>query len=793
VTASFVAARRPTGRRPAADVLRAPDAAQFAVTLLVVAAGGGFVLVGMGEVGRLAWAAVTAVTAVGLAVTIVRDLLRRRAGVDVIALLAMAGALALGQYLAGAVIALMLTGGQALEAYAAGRARRELTALLAAAPRTARRIVGARIETVDVDVIEPGDALLVRSGEAVPVDAIVTDPVGVFDESALTGESRPVARRSHGRVPSGAVNAGAPVRLRAVAAARDSTYAGIVRLVRDASEARTHFTRMADRYAIAFVPLTIVIATGAWIASGDPVRALAVLVVASPCPLILAVPVAQVSGVSVAARRGLIVKGAGPLEQLAAASAVVFDKTGTLTAGAPRVADIVAVPPVTPDELLRLAASVEQASAHVFADAIIDAARARGIGLAFPDDVVERHGDGITARVGGREVRLGGNAWITNGAELPEPVRSAHRRARLEGASAVVVGVDGDVAGVVLLDDPLRPESGGVVRALRSAGVEHIAMLTGDDRAVAEAVAAALGLDDVRAGQSPGDKVEMVREWTDRNDRVTVMVGDGVNDAPALAGADVGISMGARGATASSEAADIVITIDRLDRLTEGITIARWTRRVALQSVVAGMGVSLAAMVVAAAGGITVLAGAVLQEAIDVAVILNALRALRVPGAARAHPADRHVSARFRTQHRMLLAGLDRLKEVADRLEWVPGEAAVSEVREIRQFLVEILLPHEHAEEEQLYPRLAAGVVVDGDPTGPLIGTHREIERLVSRFQRLVSHLPDDGPAVGDRLELRRLLYGLHAILRLHVAQEEELYLRLDDTAVSTVPVVTQP
>jgi heavy metal translocating P-type ATPase len=792
VTASFVAARRPAGGWRAVDPRRAPDVAQFLVTLLAVAAGAVLALAGWADVGRLVWAAVTAVTAAGLAVTIVRDLIRRRAGVDVIALLAMLGALALGQYLAGAVIALMLTGGQALEAHAAGRARRELTALIGAAPRTARRIVGARIETVDVDAIAPGDVLLVRSGEAVPVDAVVTDPVGMFDESALTGESRPVARRSHARVPSGAVNAGAPVELRAVAAARDSTYAGIVRLVRHAAEARTPFTRLADRYAIAFVPLALVIAVGVWIASGDPVRALAVLVVATPCPLILAAPVALVSGVSVAARRGLIVKGAGQLEQLGVASSVVFDKTGTLTAGAPRVADVVAVPHAAPDELLRLAASVEQASAHVFADAIIDAARARGIDLAFPGDVIEQHGDGIAARVEGRDVRLGSSAWTADGGELPEPVRSAHRRARLEGASAVVVAVDGQVAGVLLLDDPLRPEAGGVVRALQAAGVEHVAMLTGDDRAVAEAVAAALALDDVCADQSPGDKVAIVREWSERDNRITVMVGDGVNDAPALAGADVGIAMGARGAAASSEAADIVITVDRLDRLTEGITIARWTRRIALQSVVVGMGLSLVAMVFAAAGGITVLAGAVLQEVIDVAVILNALRALRVPGAAPVTQADRHVSARFRTQHRMLIAGLDRVKEVADRLEWLPGADAVAEVGDVQQFLVETLLPHEHAEEEQLYPRLAAALA-DGDPTGPLIGTHREIERLVTRFQHLVGHLADDGPAAGDRLELRRLLYGLHAILRLHVAQEEELYLRLDDAPVSTVPVVAQP
>ncbi len=768
------------------EVTRA-NAVMLAACVAAIVAGGALALADRSRAADIVWAAATAVVTVRLIVTIIGDLRRGRAGVDIIALLAMAGALALQQYLAGAVIALMLTGGQALEDYAAGRARRELTALLARAPRRAHRLTDDHVEVVAVDDLAPGDVVLVRSGDVVPVDGTLVDDTATFDESALTGESRPVSRRAHERVGSGAVNAGAPLRLRALATAEDSTYAGIVRLVRDAADAKTPFTRMADRYALAFVPLTLALAGGAWAVSGDPVRGLAVLVVATPCPLILAAPVALVSGVSVAARRGVIVKGAAVLEQLAAAASVVFDKTGTLTAGAPRVDEIVVVPGLRVDEMLRLAASLEQASAHVFAGAVVDAAQDRGITLEFPSDVSERPGIGVSGLVGGHRVRLGSGLWVGDEHPLPEPVRIAHRRAQLEGASAVLVAVDGSVAGLLLLDDPLRPESARVVRSLRASGVGHLSMLTGDDTAVAEVVASALGLDQVRSDLSPGDKVAAVRERAAATDGVTVMVGDGVNDAPALAGADVGVAMGARGATSSSEAADVVITIDRLDRLVDGIAIARWSRHIAVQSVVVGMGLSLVAMGFAAGGAIAPVLGAGLQEAIDVAVILNALRALRAPRAARVPAVDRHTSAAFRAEHRTLLAGIAEMKGTADRLEWLDDDGARREIEAVREFLVARLLPHERTEERQLYPLLAS--VADGrDPTDPLIGAHREIERQVAQLERLIANLPVDGLGAGDRLELRRLLYGLHAILRLHFAQEEELYLELDDGTAASDP-----
>jgi hypothetical protein len=297
---------------------------------------------------------------------------------------------------------------------------------------------------------------------------------------------------------------------------------------------------------------------------------------------------------------------------------------------------------------------------------------------------------------------------------------------------------------------------------------------------IAEVVASALGLDEARSELGPGEKVAAVAELSASATGLTAMVGDVVNDAPALAGADVGVAMGARGATASSEAADVVITVDRLDRLVEAMTIARWSRHIALQSVLAGMGLSLVAMGFAAAWVIAPLFGAVLQEAIDVAVILNALRALRTPGALRVSAAGRRASAAFRVEHRALLAEVDDIKSVADRLEWLSADDAARELGAVRGFLVDRLLPHERTEERRIYPILAS--TLDGkDPTEPLIGVHREIERLVALLDRLVTNLPSDGPEPADRHELRGLLYGLHAILRLHFAQEEELYLQLDD------------
>jgi len=625
------------------------------LTLGGLLAGGAAWLAGAGGAARAAWALTTAAMLVPLGLGVAKSLLRREVGVDLIALLAMAGALAIGEYLAGAVVALMLAGGLALEGFAGARARGELSALLGRVPRTAHRYQDGGLVSLPVAEVAAGDRLLVKPGEIVPVDGVVagSGAAAVLDESALTGESRPVERLEGDAVKSGTVNAGGPFDLRAVATAAASTYAAIVRLVEEAQASKAPFVRLADRYALVFLPLTLLVAAAAWIAGGGPVRALAVLVVATPCPLILAAPVALIAGVSACARRGVIVKGGGALEALAVGRVLLLDKTGTLTTGVPELAAIERFGGPSADQLLRLAASLDQVSPHVFAAALVRGARERGLQLAFPAAVEEHLGAGIRGTVEGRQVALGKLDWIAAGRPVPPRAREVRRRAAREGASNVFVAVDGAVAGALILHDPIRADTPATLRALRRQGIQRVVMVTGDTAEVAETVAAAIGADLLLAERTPEEKVAAVRAEHARGP--TIMVGDGVNDAPALAAADLGVAMGARGATASSQAADVVITVDRLDRLAEALAIARRARRIALESVLAGMGLSLVAMLAAAAGYLPPVAGALLQEAIDVAVILNALRALAAGGEGEARVAASPTAPAFASGARRAL------------------------------------------------------------------------------------------------------------------------------------------
>ncbi len=454
---------------------------------------------------------------------------------------------------------------------------------------------------------------MVASGELVPVDGTLTREA-VLDESALTGEALPVERGSGDPVRSGVVNAGRPFDLRATTRAADSTYAGIVRLVSEAESSPAPFVRLADRYALWFLALTLTVAGGAWVVAGA-YRAVAVLVVATPCPLILGVPVALVSGLSLAARRGVVVKGGGVLEQLARCRTLLFDKTGTLTSGRPALATVVIAGSLAPREVLKMAGSLDQVSPHVLATAIVRAAVDGGCDLTLPSDVEEVVGRGIRGTVAGHPVALGKAEWV-GVIGMPRWARVARRMAQLDGALTVFVGVDGRPAGALVLDDPLRPDAARTIRTLRRDGIERVVMLTGDRAEVAETVGAVIGVDEVLADRSPAEKLDAVRR--ERQRAPTIMVGDGINDAPALALADVGVAMGARGATASSEAADVVLTVDRLDRVGEAVAVARRTRRIALQSVIAGMSMSLVAMAAAAAGLLPAVWGALLQEGIDV-------------------------------------------------------------------------------------------------------------------------------------------------------------------------------
>ncbi|HSD77493.1 MAG TPA: heavy metal translocating P-type ATPase [Solirubrobacteraceae bacterium] len=633
-------AAAPAGRGPAPS-RRAPrgpswwpggrDAAIALGELAAIAGGGVLHVAGAQTAAHAVWALAIALALGPLTWEIAKSLRHGDVGVDVIALLAMAGALALGEYLAGAVIALMLSGGNALEATAGRRARRELTALVARAPRIAHRRRGDELVEVPVEALEVGDRVVVRTGEVVPVDGVVDEDEAVLDESTITGESLPVARRRGEPALSGTANAGPPFELRVTHRAEDSTYSALVRIVRAAEAQKPRFVRMADRYAGFFLPATILVAGGAWAASGDPVRALAVLVVATPCPLILAAPIAIVSGISRAAHHGVIVKGGPALERLAAARSVLLDKTGTLTLGTAELDGVTTLDGTSPDELLRLAASVDQLSPHVLAEAIVHAAEARGMRLAFPEEVAERPGDGVEGRVDGRRVAVGSTGWLrARGIEVDPVAVAGLERGAAAGRARALVAVDGRLAGAVLLADRLRDDARELTERLHAAGIAQVAMVTGDRADVAQAVARELNLDRVYAEQTPEEKLEIVRALRERPraGRV-VMVGDGVNDAPALALADVGVAMGVAGATVASETADAVITVNRVDRVADAITISRRAFGIARQSVLAGMGLSLAAMGFAAAGLLAPVAGAMLQEVIDVAVILNALRALR--------------------------------------------------------------------------------------------------------------------------------------------------------------------
>lgn len=598
------------------------------LTLALIVAGGALHLGGLPTAGDAVWAATVAIMLVPLTVSIARTLAAGRVGVDAIALVAMAGALAVGEYLAGAVIALMLSGGNALEASASRRARRELTALLERMPTVAHRRADGGWQEVAVGELEVGDRVLVRAGELVPVDGAIAGAEAVVDESALTGESLPVTHARGAAVRSGAANAGDAFELEVTRVAAESAYANIVRLVRAAETQRAPFVRIADRYAALFLPLTLALAAIAWAASGDPVRAVAVLVVATPCPLILAAPIAIVSGVSRAARCGVIVKGGAAIERLGEARTVLVDKTGTLTLGEPAVREVVALEGGE-EEILRLAASVDQLSAHVLAEALVHEAERRGLALADPAGAVEQPGQGIEGTVDGRRVAVGSGAWLgLRGYEVEQAGRVGGD-SEDAGLAKVLIGVDGRLAGVAVMADRLREDARGLADELRAAGVRRVAMVSGDRRSVAERIGEETGVDEVYAEQSPEDKLEVVR--TMRGDPETapvVMVGDGVNDAPALALADVGIAMSGPGATVSSETADAVIVADRVDRVAMAVAIGRRSLGIARQSVVFGIGLSAVAMVFAALGYIPPLAGALLQEGIDVAVILNALRAL---------------------------------------------------------------------------------------------------------------------------------------------------------------------
>ncbi|CAN7636916.1 heavy metal translocating P-type ATPase [Neorhizobium sp. LjRoot104] len=538
----------------------------------------------------------------------------------------MGSAFAVGGYLAAGVVALMYSGGQYLESLGEGRARHEMTALLSRAPHQAIRRRGEQLQEVPADAIEVGDIIVVRWGDLVPVDGIIYEEVATLDESALTGEPLPAARKKGDAVMSGAANAGDLFSMVAMKPASESTYAGILRLVEVAQRSEAPMARLADRYAAFFLIITVVLAFAAWLLSGDPVRAVAVLVVATPCSLILAVPIAWAAGISRAEQIGLLVKGARVLEALVNIHTLVIDKTGTLTEGTPTLHAIDSALPE--NELLRLVASLDQATSHVAAKALVEAAKARNLKLVHPTNVTETPGEGIAGEVDGRPVAIGAIAYIASrfGMTINHDDRP--------GTIAAAVAVDGAFAGVLLFSDKLRDGSDRILAGFKRLGVARMILATGDRSDVARLISSGLPFDEVRSELSAEQKIDIVK--AEKAGGPVMMIGDGINDAPALAAADIGLAMGAHGSSRAAEPADAVLLVERLDRVLQGIEISRGCRRIAIQSVLAGIGLSIVGMTAGASGYLAPVQGALFQEVIDVAVILNALRALKISPAEQA-------------------------------------------------------------------------------------------------------------------------------------------------------------
>ena len=547
---------------------------------------------------------------------------RGRFAADLVAALAILGAILLQQPLAGLVVVLMQTGGEALERYAAGRASRAVQELEAAAPHIANRLRGTQVEEIPSDVVRLDDLLLVRPGEMVPCDGVVTEGVSHVDQSRLTGEPIPISASVGTMLMSGSLNLEGPLTVQVLAVASESHYAKIVQLVRNAAGSKSPLQRAADRYAIIFTPLTLLVCAVTYLASGDPLRVLAVLVVATPCPLILATPVAIIGGINRAARQSIIIRHGDALERLGSVTAALLDKTGTLTIGRPAVTSVQSAPPFDADDVLRYAAAVDARAGHMLAHSIVAEAARRHLEVPQATAVVESPGRGVTGQVEDRAVTLGALSFIIERhpdlAGTLGPEQSAALRAWL--------AVDGARAGTIEFADRLRPEVPRLVQALHDLGIRRLILVTGDQPAHAHAIAKEAGIMEVRADLFPADKVKVVEELEQQGERV-LMVGDGTNDAPALARATVGVALAAHGGGISAEAADVVLLTEDATRIAEAVKISRRTMTIARQSILVGLGLSGLAMVVAAFGGIPPTVGAVLQEGIDVAVILNALRA----------------------------------------------------------------------------------------------------------------------------------------------------------------------
>jgi len=596
----------------------------LAISIASLAAGLTAGSIGLGALSIGAYAIGAAVGFYLAVIWVIRAIRHGEFGSDVLAVISIAATALTSEWLAASVIAVMLATGRALENWAEGRARMQLEALLARAPQIAHRIDdNLQITDLPISEVAIGDRLMVRSGEVVPIDGTLNTE-GTLDESALTGEPIPQWRAVGEEVSSGVLNSGSTIELTAIRVAADSTYSNLIRLVQQAQASSANGVRLANKWAVRFVPFAIGLAILAWVVSGRIENAVAVIVAATPCPLILAVPVAIISGMSKAASRGAIIKGGAALEQLAKTKTVLLDKTGTLTHGGPEVSEIRVLKGVSEDRVLAAVASLEQASPHVVARAIVAKAQQRGLALSRPTEVLERHGHGLVGLVDGHLV------------SASQPESSLPEWAQIDSSLQIAVLVEHKLVAVIGMDDPVRAESAETVSKLRELGINRVLLVSGDRKSTADQIGEAVGVDQVYAEYKPEQKLQLVKYEMLASRGAVVAVGDGINDAPALAAASAGVAMGARGSNAASEAADVVIVEDSIAHLAVAIEISQGARRRALQASGIGMGLAMVAMLAAAFGVFNATASAISQELIDTAAILWAL----VPVALRVNKAN---------------------------------------------------------------------------------------------------------------------------------------------------------
>ena len=575
------------------------------------------IFLALGSVSHYAWALAGVLGLISLTITVAQNLKQQNHGSDLLAFFALISTLLTDEFFAAAIISLMLATGRVLESWAEGQAERELHALLSRMPRIAHRVrIDGAIEEINIEEISVGDCILVKNGEVVPADGKLLE-AATLDESALTGEPLPISRAIGEEIASGVLNAGSPFQFQATLRPSESTFAGIIALVREAEKNPAPAVGIANRWSLRFLPIALLLAAIAWWITGDSARAVAVLVIATPCPLILAVPIAIVAGLSRAARYGAIIKGGATLEALAAVTTVLLDKTGTLTHGGPAISAITTAPGISEEEVLILAASVDQYSPHIVAKTLVREAARRELTLKSTSEIGEIAGHSISGVVDGRLIRVGQFSE-----EAPEWLTLAH-------PLMVAVEDQGNLIGVIGLRDPIRAESEAMVNALRASGVQRIAIVTGDRRESALEVGEAVGITEIYSEVSAAGKLELTQSAKSWGKGKVLVVGDGINDAPALALADVGVAMGARGASAASEAADVVIVDDSIDRLTHAIRIAQSSKKKALQAAILGMSLAFIGMFGGAVGLLSPSQGALLQEAIDILAILWALTALK--------------------------------------------------------------------------------------------------------------------------------------------------------------------